>query len=249
MNWRFWFFGKAAGTGNPTREHAAAPKQPASHPTQIIVTLSDEDRTMFKSQHEQVMTKLNEKMQPENPPTLLDVMTIRKDRIKEMTKILLCFGITCLLVPYWMTTNTITPDMIPFATFIGTASICGFAMILSYFIKDAECFMPTEPSNEEKTPAECAYKAIWHNLPAFIFIAFLCCFIHLIAIAQEVDIAHLQNVLYLIMTIYSIIEIINSVCNFFKMKYLPKARYIVIVLARVACGYSFYALFLITSIT
>jgi hypothetical protein len=257
MNWRFWFFGKAAGTGNPTREHAAAPKQPASHPTQIIATLSDEDRAMFKSQHEQVMTKLNEEKPPQMSPA--ESIAIRKARMQEVTKILLCFAVACCLVPYWMTTDTLTVEVIPFAAFIGTASMSGLAMIVSYLLRDAECITILQQNPEDAQEAEFSYKAIWRNLPCFIFVAFGCLVVHMIAIAfdittkpiiQSTALTWLNGVIYLIMVIYSICEVVHIVQLFGKAYHAnSKFNSLVCPIVRVIWGYAFLTLFLSSTIS
>jgi hypothetical protein len=64
MSWKFWFFGKASGNSKSIHNHDTTASKEAAQPMQIVTTLSNEDKTMFKSQHEQVMAKLNEQHIP-----------------------------------------------------------------------------------------------------------------------------------------------------------------------------------------
>lgn len=256
MNWKFWFFGKAAGAGRPARERTAAPAQPAAQPMHIITTLSDEDRAMFKSQHEQVMNKLNEEKPPQMSPA--EIIAIRKARMQEVTKILLCFAVACCLVPYWMTTGMLTVEIIPFAAFIGTASISGLTMIASYLLRDAECITVLQQNQEDAQETEFSYKAIWRNLPCFIFVAFICLAVHMVAITfgatesitESGKLTWLNVVIYMIMVIYSIFEVIYII-QLVRKTYHADSKFNAIIspIVRVIWGYAFLTLFLSSTIS
>lgn len=255
MNWKFWFFGKAAGNSKPAHNHDTTVTKTAAQPTQIVATLSEEDKAMFKLQHEQVLSKIDEAKHPNT--NHVDAIEIRKARMHEMTKILLCFAAACCVVPHWMTTGTLTAEIIPFAAFIGTASITGLTMIASYLLRDAECIVILQPDQEDVNETEFSYRVIWRNLPCFIFLAFICLTVHMIAIAcgatnpilESKTLTWINLTIYIIMGIYSVVESIRIVQLFLKT-YRSDSKFSAIIcpVARVIWGYAFLTLFLSSAI-
>lgn len=73
MNLKFWFFGKGT-ISRQQHDKTTQPEQTDVASKPIVVTLSEEDRELLKSQHEQVMDKLHESDSHEHPKYLVQWM-------------------------------------------------------------------------------------------------------------------------------------------------------------------------------
>lgn len=243
MNLKFWFFGKGA-VSRQQHDKTTQPEQTDVASKPIVATLSEEDRELLKSQHEQVMDKLNEEKQQQM--TAAEIVELRKTRMQAMTKVLYGIIVLTLAVPYGIMHDMFNIETLPIAAFLATISITSLSTVLGYILREAECITPLQLNDEIANQTESAYKNVWRWIPCSIVIATALCLGHLYI---TVNTAKIGTVAVWIIGLGCIWNAIHILFEIFKHKIITNPWYqLCYKTAQTIEIYTFITLFLIKTI-